>query len=207
MLCGRVPAANAPGCTAAEGLLYKPWFLVVLLTPPGVSTTDPSSERRNYLGEKWRGISTESCDFHVTFRDPLHAVNLRHGTNGFTSLPKEGVLRIFSPWKNPTASAGFDPANLGTKGQHATFRPPKPLIACGSFVHIETFQFQEQNTIDKEVLLIHTSDGRKKECSRDCTIEPKDVTQLVHMNFWNVSTYWDCFRPSFTVSFWSCFIQ
>ena len=25
----RVPAANTPGCTAAEGLLYKPWFLVV----------------------------------------------------------------------------------------------------------------------------------------------------------------------------------
>ena len=28
-LCGRVPAANASGCTAAEGLLYKPWSLVV----------------------------------------------------------------------------------------------------------------------------------------------------------------------------------
>ena len=27
--CGRVPAANAPGYTAAEGLLYKPWSLVV----------------------------------------------------------------------------------------------------------------------------------------------------------------------------------
>ena len=24
LYCGRVPAANAPGCTAAEGLLYKP---------------------------------------------------------------------------------------------------------------------------------------------------------------------------------------
>jgi hypothetical protein len=30
--------------------------------------------------------------------------------------------------KNPTASAGFEPANLGTKGQHATPRPPKPLV-------------------------------------------------------------------------------
>ena len=29
LYCGRVPAANAPGCTAAEGLLYKPWSLVV----------------------------------------------------------------------------------------------------------------------------------------------------------------------------------
>ena len=29
--------------------------------------------------------------------------------------------------KNPTASARFEPANLCTKGQHATSRPPKPL--------------------------------------------------------------------------------
>jgi hypothetical protein len=29
--------------------------------------------------------------------------------------------------KNPTASAGFEPANLGTEGQHANPRPPKPL--------------------------------------------------------------------------------
>ena len=36
---------------------------------------------------------------------------------------------FFSPWKiqHPTASVGFEPANLGTKGQHATSRPPKPL--------------------------------------------------------------------------------
>ena len=29
LYCGRVPAANAPGSTATEGLLYKPWPLVV----------------------------------------------------------------------------------------------------------------------------------------------------------------------------------
>jgi len=33
---------------------------------------------------------------------------------------------FFRP-KNPTASAEFEPANLGTKGQHVTPRPPKPL--------------------------------------------------------------------------------
>ena len=50
-------------------------------------------------------------DFHVTFRDILHSVNLRLWTDGFTSLPKEGVLRIFFfALKNPTASAGFEPA-------------------------------------------------------------------------------------------------
>jgi hypothetical protein len=34
----------------------------------------------------------------------------------------------FFALKNPTASAGFEPANLGTKGQHGTSRPPKPLV-------------------------------------------------------------------------------
>ena len=29
LYCGRFPAANASGCSAAEGLLYKPWSLVV----------------------------------------------------------------------------------------------------------------------------------------------------------------------------------
>ena len=46
-----------------------------------------------------RWILPEMPDFHVAFRNLLHAVNLRHGTDGFTSPPKEGVLRIFSPWK------------------------------------------------------------------------------------------------------------
>ena len=77
-----------------------------------------------------REMGDEFClkmpDFHVTFRDLLRAVNLRHGTDGFTSPPKEGVLRNFFALKSPTPSFGFEPANLGTKGQHTTSRPPKP---------------------------------------------------------------------------------
>ena len=48
----------------------------------------------------WARNVREFClnaDLHVTFRDLLHAVKLRHGTDGFTSPPKVGVLRIFSP--------------------------------------------------------------------------------------------------------------
>ena len=45
-------------------------------------------------------------------------------------FPSEGRrAEDFFAIKNPTASAGFEPANLGTRGQHATPRPPKPLIA------------------------------------------------------------------------------
>jgi hypothetical protein len=40
------------------------------------------------------------------------------GLDGFYFPSEEGVLRIFSLLKNPTASAGFEPSNLGSKGQH-----------------------------------------------------------------------------------------
>jgi len=41
--------------------------------------------------------------------DLLHAANLRHGTDGFTSPPKEGVLRIFSPLKIRRLRPGLNP--------------------------------------------------------------------------------------------------
>ena len=44
-------------------------------------------------------------------------------------FPSEGRhAEDFFALKNPTASAGFEPANLGTKGQHAASRPPKSFI-------------------------------------------------------------------------------
>jgi hypothetical protein len=82
-------------------------------------------------GGRWncgRKMSSKFClnaDLHVTFRDLLQAVKQRHVTDGFTSPPKEDVLRT----KNPTVSAGCEPTNLGTKRQHATSRSPKPLLS------------------------------------------------------------------------------
>jgi hypothetical protein len=45
---------------------------------------------------------------------------LRHGADGFTSPPKEGVLRIFIALKNTLPSAYIKPANLGSIGKHAS---------------------------------------------------------------------------------------
>jgi len=49
--------------------------------------------------------------------------------NGRIYFPSEGrrAEDFFLP-KNPTASVGCKPATLGTKGQHATSRQPKPLF-------------------------------------------------------------------------------
>jgi hypothetical protein len=42
-------------------------------------------------------------------RDLLYAANLRHWIDGFTSSPKEGVLRIFSPLKIRRLRPGLNP--------------------------------------------------------------------------------------------------
>jgi hypothetical protein len=43
---------------------------------------------------------------------------LRHGTSGFTSHPKEGVLRIFIALKKFIALDGLEPATIGSSGKH-----------------------------------------------------------------------------------------
>ena len=42
-----------------------------------------------------------NVDFHIPFRDLLHAADLRHGTDRFTSPPKEGAAEDFFALKNP----------------------------------------------------------------------------------------------------------
>ena len=88
---------------------------------------DPSSQRWNYVGEKW------PMNFAWNARLPCsiqESFTCRKSTtwDGRLYFPPEGrhAEDFFAP-KNPTASAGFEPANLGTKGQHTTSRPPKPL--------------------------------------------------------------------------------
>jgi hypothetical protein len=64
---------------------------------PRVSPRECTQRRKVEL---WARNIREFClnaDLHVTFRNLLHAIKLRHGTDGFTSPPKEVVLRIFSP--------------------------------------------------------------------------------------------------------------
>ena len=58
------------------------------------------SDARDPSSERWKGyplVILPKFRLPRKFRDLLHAENLRHGTDGFTSPPKEGVLRIFSP--------------------------------------------------------------------------------------------------------------
>jgi hypothetical protein len=68
----------------------------------------PSGGRWN-SGREMSGKFYLNAEFHFTFRDLLHAVKLQQGTDVFTSPPKEGVLRIFSPLKIRRLRPGLNP--------------------------------------------------------------------------------------------------
>ena len=63
------------------------------LSPPGACTSATTQEilaaRGGTVGENLSSNFCLNSDFHGTFRDLLHDANLRHGSDGFTSPPKE----------------------------------------------------------------------------------------------------------------------
>jgi hypothetical protein len=59
-------------------------------------------------------------------------------------LRRKACWGFFFRPKNPTASAGCEHANLGTKGQHATFRPSKPRCTLST----ECIKHHEFNSPD-----------------------------------------------------------
>jgi len=57
------------------------------------------------------------------------------GPTALLPLQRKACWGFFHP-KNSMALAGFEPANLGIKGQHATARPPKPYIWLHKFQNL-----------------------------------------------------------------------
>jgi hypothetical protein len=78
-----------------------------------------------------------NADFHGTFRDLLRAANLQHGTHGFTSLLKEGALRIFPPLKIRRLRPGLNPRTWVPEASTLNPRPPKLLADS----HVEGRKF------------------------------------------------------------------
>ena len=74
------------------------------LPPPGVPHVwNDGSEPQQRKVELWARKGREFCRkwrLPLQFWVILLAVNLWHGTDGFTSPPKEGALKIFSPEKS-----------------------------------------------------------------------------------------------------------
>ena len=83
---------------------------------------DPSSERWNCGREIVRQFCLNSY-FHLNLGIFYMPQIYDMGPTALLPLQRKACWGFFRP-KNPTASAEFEPANLGTKGQHATPRPP-----------------------------------------------------------------------------------
>ena len=83
---------------------------------------DPSSERRERSSGNFAYTASLITPLGIFYMPQIYDMDRR------LYFPSEGRrAEDFFALKNPTASAGFEPTNLGTKVQHAIPRPPKPL--------------------------------------------------------------------------------
>ena len=98
--------SHVTGMALAHCILGKNLGVVCHCFPPplGVPTLAARCLRPQRRSEKWNCgrerypvVILPKFRLPHKFRDLLHAANLRHGTDGLTSPPKEGVLRNFSP--------------------------------------------------------------------------------------------------------------
>jgi hypothetical protein len=123
------PGSTAASLAYARGLLYYSPFSNRSDSGrqvPLASTTrgSPLAARGGTMGEKW--WSDGAWNMHPGSFYMPQICDMRP----IILLPfrRKACWGILSPFKNPMASAGFESANLGIRGQHAPSAPPKPLL-------------------------------------------------------------------------------
>jgi hypothetical protein len=111
-------------CGQKTGLLFIPqvisergeswwWWCRLGMTPDSSTRALWQSYQRRHLGQVW-GMD-EEWEFCLSVSEILQRIFLtcrkilRHGTSGFTSHKKEGVLWIFIALKNPSPRPAVDP--------------------------------------------------------------------------------------------------
>ena len=104
-------------------LLYmSQHYLLLLLCFTTLFNILGHQRRFRHWAWKVRQILLRGSNFGLRFF--LRAVNARHGTHGFTSLPKEVIVRIFTLWKNPSTPVGTNPRTSGPDSSIITTGPP-----------------------------------------------------------------------------------
>jgi hypothetical protein len=78
------------------------------------------------MGMKWPVKFSLTTQLPRHCRVLLYAAKLRHGTEGFTSPPKKGMLRILLPEKSDGFSRVSNPRTWVPEASMVTTRP-KPL--------------------------------------------------------------------------------
>ena len=91
------------------------------------------------------GIKTWICRINFAQRpffqawDSLTSLKSQTRDPQLKVLPGWLVLRIFTSWKNLSTSAGFEPANLGSRGKHVTPRPQRQTLNWYTGLFCKTF--------------------------------------------------------------------
>ena len=108
-----------------------PVIWTLQLPPSGIPHVwNDAGEPQQRKVEIWARNFREFCrkwQLPRNFLVLLHTVNLRHGTDGFTSPPKEGVLRTFFAWQIRRLRPGLNPRTRVPEASTLTSRPPNWL--------------------------------------------------------------------------------
>jgi hypothetical protein len=115
----------------------------------------------------------------VSYRVLWHATNLWHGANGFTSLLKEGMLRIFSPEKIQQLWLGANPRSWVPEASMLTIRLPKLLqLLVGQILLVLEVSRSHLDTSQSAGLLCKSDQPNAQnsdniQCSRDRHLCPR----------------------------------
>jgi hypothetical protein len=110
----------------------EPWWLWCRLgiTPDSSNRTLWQSYQQRHEASRRNGRRSENFAYQYLkyVKGSLTCRKiLLHRTSGFTSRPKEGVLRIFIALKNPSPRPVLNPRTLGTVASTLTTAPPRRL--------------------------------------------------------------------------------
>jgi hypothetical protein len=98
------------------------WWGRLGITPDSSTRAPWQSYPQTHLGQvegMYDGVRILPISIWNTSKESLTCRKiLRHGTSGFTSHPKKGVLRIFIGLKNPSPRQGVNPRPLGPVALH-----------------------------------------------------------------------------------------
>ena len=108
--------------------------LIILLPPNEFRHSSPEAPRTTQAretsaseGRNYQGIQLTNPEFRK-YQVLLHAAKLGHGTDSFTSPPKEGMLRIYSDTRKiQRLRPGSNPRTRVPEASMLTTKPPKPL--------------------------------------------------------------------------------
>jgi hypothetical protein len=119
-----VPLPSLAYCLSSGWMwAWEPWWWYRLEITPDLSTRALwQSHKQRRLERVWgmdEGMRILCIQYLWCVNESFTCYKiLRNGTCGFTSHPKEGVLRYCIALKIPSPSAGFEPATLGSSGKH-----------------------------------------------------------------------------------------